>query len=145
MKPGQQIKIMVFGTFDFLHKGHLDFFKQARKLAKNPFLIVSIARDSNVNKIKGKKPILSEKKRAQEVKSTGLVDKVVLGGKSSYLPHILKEKPNIIALGYDQSAYTENLQTSLMDKGLAVVIKRLKAYNPHLYKSSILKQKRKMV
>ncbi len=145
MKPAVKTKIMVFGTFDFLHKGHLNFFKQARKLAKNPFLVVSIARDSNVNKIKGKKPILSEKKRAQEVKTIGFVDKVVLGGKNSYLPHILKEKPNIIALGYDQSAYTQNLKTALATKGLVVVIKRLKGYNPHIYKSSILKNKRKMV
>ena len=28
---------MVFGTFDFLHKGHLNFFKQARKLSAHPF------------------------------------------------------------------------------------------------------------
>ena len=47
-------KIMVFGTFDGVHKGHINFFKQARVLSKNPYLIVSIARDKNVKKIKGK-------------------------------------------------------------------------------------------
>jgi cytidyltransferase-like protein len=36
-------KIMVFGTFDGLHEGHLVFLKQARKLTEKPFLIVSIA------------------------------------------------------------------------------------------------------
>ena len=41
---------MVFGTFDGLHKGHLNFFKQAKKLAQKSFLIVSIARDLNVLK-----------------------------------------------------------------------------------------------
>ena len=41
---------MVFGTFDILHQGHLDFFKQARKLVANPFLVVSVARDVNVKK-----------------------------------------------------------------------------------------------
>jgi cytidyltransferase-like protein len=137
--------IMAFGTFDFLHQGHLHFFKQARSLAKNPFLVVSVARGLNVKKIKGKSPLLSEKKRAQGVKNSGLVDKVVLGGKSNYLAHILKEKPAIIALGYDQSAYTKNLKQNLAAKGLQVSIKRLKSHKPHLYKSSILKKTAKLL
>jgi cytidyltransferase-like protein len=52
LKPWKTI-VMVFGTFDFLHKGHLNFFKQARSLAKNPYLIASVARDYNVKRIKG--------------------------------------------------------------------------------------------
>ena len=43
-------RIMVFGTFDGLHKGHLNFFKQAKNFAENSFLIVSVARDKNVFK-----------------------------------------------------------------------------------------------
>ena len=54
------VKIMVFGTFDGLHKGHIHFFNQAKNIVKNSFLIVSIARDKNVLKIKGKLPILNE-------------------------------------------------------------------------------------
>ena len=136
---------MLFGTFDVLHKGHLNFFKQARALAKNSYLIVSVARDANVRLIKGKRPLLIEQKRAQGVKKTKAVDKVVLGGKKTFIPHILKEKPHIIALGYDQKAYTKGLKQALSSKGLNVQIKRLKPFKPHLYKSSILKQKRKMV
>ena len=48
-------RIMVFGTFDGIHRGHLHFFKQARGLVKNPYLIVSVARDVNVKRIKGRK------------------------------------------------------------------------------------------
>src|SRR5882724_4489406 len=104
-----RIRIMVFGTFDILHEGHLNFFKQARKLVKNPYLIVSIARDVNVKKIKLKKTSHSEKQRLSFVKKSDLVDKAVLGGKTNYLKHIIKEKPNIIALGYDQVAYVDVL------------------------------------
>src|ERR1035437_7835824 len=70
-------------------------------------LIVSIARDKNVIRIKKKKPILSENERFALVKKSKFVDKVVLAGKVKYLPHILKEKPDIIALGYDQKAYID--------------------------------------
>ncbi|HYV33343.1 MAG TPA: adenylyltransferase/cytidyltransferase family protein [Candidatus Limnocylindria bacterium] len=132
---------MVFGTFDSLHKGHLNFFKQARALVKNPYLIVSIARDFNVKRIKGKKPLATERLRLKAVKASGLVDKAVLGGIKTYIPHIIKQHPSVIALGYDQRNYIKNLKSGLRKQGLAVVILRLKAYKPHIYKSSLVKLK----
>lgn len=126
---------MVFGTFDLIHPGHIDFFKQARRLAKNVFLIVSVARDVNVSKIKLHNPRQSEYKRAKALKKIWLVDKVVLGGKKDYLPHILKERPDIIALGYDQKAYTQNLKKKLESNGLKIIVRRLKSFKPKLYKS----------
>ena len=68
---------MVFGTFDGLHLGHLNFFKQARALAPNSYLVVSIARDKNVFKIKEKKPFLNERKRLTLIKKSRLIDKVI--------------------------------------------------------------------
>src|SRR3989339_1835 len=122
----KRTKIMVFGTFDGLHKGHFNFFQQARKLAKDSFLIVSIARDRNVNKIKGKSPFLNEKERIILVKKCKLADKVVISGIKNHIPHIVKEKPDIIALGYDQKFYVKNLKKSLKNNGILVKIARLK-------------------
>ena len=135
-------KIMVFGTFDGLHQGHVDFFRQAKKLSKKSFLIASIARDKNVYKIKKVKPIFSEKQRAILIKKCKLADKVVLAGIKNYLPHILQAKPDIIALGYDQKAYVKNLKKDLKNKGLLVKIVRLKPYKKHIYKNNLLKNKR---
>lgn len=129
---------MVFGTFDILHKGHLNFFRQARKLAKRPFLIVSIARDINVKKIKGRKPFQPERKRQIFVKKTGLADKVILGGLIHHLPHILRQKPDIIALGYDQKAYVKELKSDLKRRLLKAKVIKLKAFRPDIYKSSKL-------
>jgi FAD synthetase len=136
----KKTKIMVFGTFDILHKGHLNFFKQARKFSQNPYLIVSVGRDANVKKIKGKLPQNSEKSRAKQVKKSKLAEKVILGSKSNYLFNILKEKPEIIVLGYDQTTYTKNLKSLLAKKGLGVKIKRLKAYKPNIYKTSLMRK-----
>lgn len=138
-------KIMVFGTFDGLHKGHLNFFKQARKLAKKGLLVVSIARDKNVLKIKGKYPTLGEHARVTLVEKCKLVDKVVLSGIKNHISHILKEAPDIIALGYDQKAYVKNLKKDLKNKGkkpLLVKIVRLKPFKEKIYKNHLLKNKR---
>lgn len=133
-------RIMVFGTFDGLHQGHFNFFKQARKLAKKSFLIVSIARDENVIKIKGKKPSLSENRRLKLVGSSLIADQVVLGAKNDYFKHILKNKPDIIALGYDQKAYVDELKKDLKKKEVSIKIVRLRSYKPHIYKNHLLKK-----
>lgn len=133
---------MVFGTFDGLHKGHLDFFKQARKKTESPFLVVSVARDKNVKKIKGESPEFKEKERLAFVKNSILVDRAVLAGLENHLPHILKEKPEIIALGYDQIAYIKNLKKDLENQGLIVKIIRLKPYKENIYKNHLLKKRR---
>jgi len=138
----QAIKVMVFGTFDGVHLGHLDFFKQAKNLSPNAFLIVSIARDKNVLKIKGKLPLYTERKRMYLVKKNDLVNKVILGGVDNYLAHILKENPDIICLGYDQEAYVKDLKKDLKKNDVLVKIVRLKPYKKHIYKNHLLRKKR---
>jgi len=140
-KKNLQTKIMTFGTFDDLHPGHLDFFKQAKKLAPRSFLIVSIARDKNVFRIKGKYPIKNERARIILVEKCKLVDKIVLSGIKNHIPHIVKEHPDIIALGYDQRAYVKNLKKDLKNKGMLVKIVRLKPYKEKIYKNYFLKRK----
>ncbi len=136
----KKTRIMIFGTFDGLHKGHLNLFKQARRLADNPYLIVSIGRDVNVKKIKKYKPEFTETERFALVKKSRLVNKVVLAGINNYSVHILKENPEIIALGYDQKHYVKNLEKDLKSLGLIPKIIRLKPYKENLYKNSILKK-----
>lgn len=130
---------MVFGTFDGLHQGHLNFFKQAKSFTKNSSLIVSIARDKNVLRIKGKYPDKNERIRMALVKKCNLIDRVVLSGIKNHLPHIIKIRPDIIALGYDQNAYVQNLKKNLKNKGILVKIVRLKPYKERIYKNRLLK------
>ncbi|MDP9249031.1 MAG: adenylyltransferase/cytidyltransferase family protein [bacterium] len=141
-KKRKQTKVMAFGTFDGLHPGHFHFFKQARDVAAHGFLIVSVARDQNVLRIKGKLPVLNERKRAAVLKKTKLLDRVVLGGLVDYLSHIVKIRPDIIALGYDQKDYVKNLKKDLEQKNLAVKIVRLKPYKAHIYKNALLRPRK---
>lgn len=130
---------MLFGTFDLFHKGHEHLFRQARALAENPYLIVSVARDANVKRIKGRAPLYGERRRLKVIKNHPLADKAVLGGLRDHIPHIVKLRPDIIALGYDQRDYVYGLKKQLAGKGLRVAIRRLKPHRPERYKSSLLK------
>ena len=129
-------RVMVFGTFDILHPGHIDFLRQARK--HGDYLVVSLAREKFIKKIKGHSATHSEPERKKLLESLKLVDKAVLGSKTDYLGHIIKHKPHVIALGYDQKAFTQGLQRKLAARGHKVKIVRLKPYKKHLYKSSKL-------
>ncbi len=134
-------RVLVFGTFDLLHPGHLSFLRQARKLGRE--LIVVVARDINTQKIKGKKPVQNETMRFKAITKLPFIKQVMLG--QAELDHrykLVKEiKPDIIALGYDQFLLTTNLPDDLKNVGLDVQIKRLKPYHADRYKSSIIREK----
>lgn len=140
-KKDKKTKIMLFGTFDGLHKGHLNLFKQARNLSEESFLIVSVARDKNVERIKGKPPLFNEEKRYREIKKVKIVDKVLLANIRNYFSHILKEKPDIIALGYDQKAYVGELKRDIKKNKMPVKLIRLKPFKEKIYKSHLLNKK----
>jgi len=125
-------KVMVFGTFDLLHKGHTYFLKEAKKYGD--YLIVVVARDTTVEKIKKKKPVHSELGRKQNLENTKIPDKVILGEKELSFDCIINEKPDIICFGYDQhSQFVEK-------KFPKIEYVRLGAYKPHKYKTSKIRK-----
>lgn len=133
-------RIMVFGTFDMIHPGHEDLFRQARALAPDPYLIVSVGRDRNVTRIKGARPRQGEAARCAALAAHPLVDEVVLGDEDDYMPHIVAAHPDIIALGYDQGGeYVDDLEHNVRAAGLNTRIVRLEPYEPEKYKTSKLR------
>jgi len=132
--------VMVFGTFDYLHAGHENLFSQAKKLGDATIAI--IARDKTVNNIKGALPDHNEKERLKLLEETGWTDKVILGELKDKSKVIRTYKPDIIALGYDQFAFTYGLEKLIIDLNLNTQIERLAPYRPDMYKSSLLKKKR---
>lgn len=135
-----QKTVMVFGTFDYLHAGHENLFQQARKLGD--VIIAVIGRDKTVKTIKGSFPDHSEKERQKNLQETGWADEVILGNIKDKTKVIFTKKPDIIALGYDQFAFTYNLEKLIIKHQLQTTIVRLKPYRPTIYKSSIMKLKK---
>lgn len=131
--------VLLFGTFDVLHVGHLHVFKQARKLGDK--VVVIVARDVNVKKIKGVLPLNTEKERLELLQHLDLIDEVLLGAKTDIYDRIKKIKPEVIALGYDQQVFTEKLQDKLTEFKLKTKIVRLKPFQTKDKKSSKLKDR----
>lgn len=131
---------MCFGAFDGVHPGHLNFLSQAKKYGD--FLIVSVGTDKNVETIKGKKPLFSQKDRLRLVASFSIVDKAILGVERDFYLAIKKEAPDIICLGYDQWASEDDVRLELKKVGLQKTkVIRLKPYMESKAKSTILKIK----
>ena len=129
-------KVMAFGTFDILHPGHTSVLKAAKKLGDH--LTVIIARDATVLKVKGKEPVFNEKTRLKNLKQIGIADKVRLGNTGNKYQVIIDEKPDVIALGYDQKFFVDDLKDIV---GKDVKIVRLKSFKPNIHKSSKLREK----
>jgi cytidyltransferase-like protein len=77
-------KVLVFGTFDGLHEGHLNLFRQARRYGD--YLVVVVARDSTVRENKKKMPKFNEQERLKEVKNNPLVNEALLGSEKHNQP-----------------------------------------------------------
>ena len=130
---------MCFGTFDRLHEGHRFYLRESRKLGDELIAVVSL--DSTVRKVKGRPPLLNQDERLRQLASSGLVDKAVLGGDGDKLEAVLREKPEILALGYDQTAFTGSLAEKLKKQGIEARIVRIRPFHPERYKSSILNRR----
>jgi FAD synthetase len=131
------VKVMVFGTFDILHPGHFYFLKKAKKYGDE--LIVVVARDSTIKKVKGKEPKYNERERLENLRSLSFVNKVVLGNENDKYKVIEEIVPDTICLGYDQEPVSiQLLKNKLEKRGINPEIHRIDAYKEHIYKSSKL-------
>lgn len=127
---------MVFGTFDVLHPGHIDMFRQARKYGN--YLVVVVARDETVEKLKKYTPRNNFDIRIHSVEKNPFVDYAKPGYLDDQYRVITEETPRVICLGYDQSFYAEDLKEYIANNKLPINVVRLEAFNPGVYKSSKL-------
>lgn len=127
-------KVMVFGTFDILHPGHEHMLKEAREYGD--FLLAVVARDKTVCAVKERPPVNDENTRLRNLRKLGIANKVILGCLGDKYQTVRREKPDIVALGYDQKAFVDKLAEALLPHARIV---RLSPFRPDIYKSSKLR------
>lgn len=143
IKPKKK-KVLASGTFDLLHLGHVRYLEEAKRAGgKNAKLIVIVARDSTVEKRKKERPIMSENQRRALVESLKVVDEAWLGYEDFDIANVLaKIKPDIVAVGHDQTGIERAVRRAIKEKKLPVKVIRIGKFTvDDLDSSSKIKRK----
>ncbi|MCL2359983.1 adenylyltransferase/cytidyltransferase family protein [Candidatus Bathycorpusculum sp.] len=130
--------VIASGVFDLLHLGHVRFLEDAKKAGgTDTKLIVIVARDSTAEKLKGKKPIMSEDQRRALVESLKVVDEAVLGFEGLEIGEVIKKiQPDIIALGYDQTGMEQEIKEYITGYKRPVLVVRIDKFGENTLDSS---------
>jgi rfaE bifunctional protein nucleotidyltransferase chain/domain len=95
-------KTVVFtnGTFDILHRGHVEYLQAARALGDT--LIVGLNTDASIRRIKGtRRPINKNRDRAAVLAALGCVDYVCFFGDNTPQRLIARLVPDVLVKGAD--------------------------------------------
>jgi len=120
--------VMATGTFDLLHPGHGLYLQKSKELGgKDAKLIVVVARDSTVRR-KKRIPIVEESQRLEMIKMLKPVDEAYLGHPTDIFKIVRELRPDIIALGSDQSYDIDQLRSDLKTQGIDSEVMRVSNY-----------------
>jgi FAD synthetase len=138
--------VLASGVFDLLHLGHVKFLEEAKKAGgRDAKLIVIVARDTNVEKRKGIKPVVPENQRRALVESLKVVDEAILGYEDFSMEKVIEKiKPDIIAVGHDShmTGMEETVRDYVKARGLKIRIVKIGKFGADdLDSSSKIKQR----
>ncbi|MEM3362139.1 MAG: adenylyltransferase/cytidyltransferase family protein [Candidatus Anstonellaceae archaeon] len=91
--------VLTGGVFDIIHPGHIYTLREAKKYGD--LLVVVVATDETVKKIKKRDPIHPQKLRVEMVNSVKYVD-IAIAGKKDWRKILQKVDPDVVVFGYDQ-------------------------------------------
>ena len=134
--------MLIAGTFDLLHPGHIYLVNEAAKMGD---VYVIVATDQNRKLYSGESPVIPENQRLEVMMSVKNVKEARLGRSDNDTLKTVEEiSPDIILLGPDQKYDQETLKQGLVEKGLNnIIVKRLDTYYDkyELHSSSLIKKK----
>jgi FAD synthetase len=135
-------KVLIAGTFDLIHPGHIYLINEASKLGD---VYVVVATDKNRELYSGEAPIVPEDQRLAVMRSIKNVKDAKLGRHDNDTLKTVEEiNPDIVLLGPNQKYSSETLKKSLKEIGLdKIEVRRLETYfeKYELHSSSLIKQK----
>lgn len=105
-------------------------------------LVVCLATDATIERLKGHAPLHVFDERAAALQLLPIVDEIVAGDdqEGSYAV-IEKVNPTVIAFGYDQKDLREDCTAYLERRHLVIPTVVLQPHEPDKYKSSILNKR----
>jgi len=138
--------VLTSGAFDLLHYGHIRLLEEAKRLGgPDARLVVIVARDETIRRLKGRPPVIPEDQRRAVVEALKVVDEALLGYQNLDMATVIDSvNPDIIAVGYDQDGIEAMAKKAIEERGLNVDVKRISKFGQNDLDSSS-KIKRKIV
>ena len=130
--------VLAGGVFDIIHPGHIHTLNEAKKLGD--FLVIVIATDKTVMKMKKREPLHDAQARQELVSSLSMVDLCIIGNEEDIFKTVDLIKPQIIALGYDQIHQEKFITEGCKKINLDVTVARLQSPVPDISSSEIEKE-----
>jgi FAD synthetase len=116
------VRVMATGVFDLLHPGHVYFLTEAKKLGDE--LVVVVARDQTARRLKHE-AYVPEHIRREMVEALKPVDRAVLGSTTDIYETVVRERPNLIVLGFDQVWNESEVESECARRGVPVKVVRI--------------------
>jgi cytidyltransferase-like protein len=130
--------VLAGGVFDIIHPGHINTLNDAKRLGD--VLVVVVATDKTAVKMKKRRPLHSAQLRQELVSSLSMVDLCIIGDEEDIFRTVDLVKPQIIALGYDQTHQEKFIIDGCRKINLDVIVARLESPRPETSSSSIQKE-----
>lgn len=105
--------VLVHGCWDVLHYGHLKHLEEAKKHGDR--LIVSVTADKYVAKGPGR-PYFNEQRRAQMLRSLGIVDEVIISNEATAIGSIKAVKPDFYVKGPDYKDFARDVTGEIVNE-----------------------------
>ena len=115
-KKGKRV-VLCHGVFDLLHIGHINHFKEAKKLGD--ILVVTVTQDKYVNKGPNR-PIFSLNTRMESIAALKDIDYVAPNIYSNAIQLIKMLKPSIYCKGKDYKNYNLDITNQIKKEALAI-------------------------
>jgi len=128
--------VMIGGAFEIIHPGHLHTITEAKKFGNT--LVVVVAADRTVSKNKGREPVTTQEWRVKLVAALRGVDVALAGGQGSIYDTLEKVRPDVVALGYDQTHNPVDIENEARRRGLELSVVRLTSPLPGVKTSKIV-------
>ena len=128
--------VMCGGVFDIIHHGHTHALTAAKSMGD--VLVVVVASDGTVKK--AKKAVRHDAcTRRRIVGSLGMVDACIVGDDTDIFASVRAIRPDIIALGYDQTHSVARMEESCRRMGLPTNVVRLDSPVPDVSSTALKK------
>jgi cytidyltransferase-like protein len=128
--------VMLGGAFEIIHPGHVYALTEAKSLGNT--LVVVVATDESVERNKGRPPATNQALRVALVSSLRQVDLALPGNRGSIYDILVRIRPDVVALGYDQHHNGEEIVREAARRGVVISTARLGSPIPDVKTSKIL-------